>query len=428
MNAGIPTGKLAPQSWMTSPETLAVVAALEAGGREARFIGGCVRDSILKMPVKDIDIATPEPPERVLSLLQDAGIKAIPTGIDHGTITAVIDDKHYEVTTLRVDVETDGRRATVAFTDDWLADALRRDFTINTLSCTVDGDIYDPLTGLEDLGAKWVRFVGNAHERIEEDVLRLLRFFRFYATYGKPQPDIDALQGCRLLAPRLKELSAERVCGELFRTLLAPNPADTMLLMNGERVLEHILLEATDFGCLRMVSWLESTAIRVDSIRPDPVRRLASMLSPDETGYPDLGHRLHLSNAQAERLSVMTRKPVVPDPDMSEPQRRRALYHLGPDHFRDLIIIQWASELSINPRHPAERTESWLGLLADTDNWEPVSFPLLGRDVLALGMEPGPAVGELIKKVEQWWEDGNFQADRQQCLDELQTVIKRGHS
>ncbi|MHA1597391.1 MAG: CCA tRNA nucleotidyltransferase, partial [Alphaproteobacteria bacterium] len=228
-----PVGKLEPQPWMTAPQTVAVMTALMADGHEARFVGGCVRDGVLKRPVNDIDIATPETPERVMELMEQAGIKAIPTGIDHGTITVVNPPLHFEVTTLRVDTQSHGRHATVDFTTDWLADARRRDFTINTLSCNIDGDIYDLLGGLDDLGNRWVRFVGVARERIEEDILRLLRYFRFYATFGNPPPDKAALAACRQLAPRLKELSAERVRDELLRILDAPHPADTIVLMNG---------------------------------------------------------------------------------------------------------------------------------------------------------------------------------------------------
>ena len=207
-----PTGKLPLLPWMTAPETRAVLAALTAEGAEVRFVGGCVRDSVLKRPVGDIDIATPDPPRKVIELLERAGVKAVPTGIDHGTVTAVVGDSRFEVTTLRVDVETYGRRAKVSFTDDWMADAARRDFTINSLSCTPEGNIFDPFgTGLGDLGDERVRFVGNARDRVEEDLLRLLRYFRFHATFGRPPPDPDALAACRALAHRLPELSGERV-------------------------------------------------------------------------------------------------------------------------------------------------------------------------------------------------------------------------
>ncbi|HER25765.1 MAG TPA: CCA tRNA nucleotidyltransferase, partial [Rhodospirillales bacterium] len=385
---------------------------------------GCVRDSILKMPVTDVDIATPDVPERVIELLEAAGIKVYPTGIDHGTITAVIGEHRFEVTTLRIDLENYGRHAKVAFTDDWVADALRRDFTINTLSCTVAGDIYDPIGGLEDLGDRRIKFVGVARDRIEEDILRLLRFFRMQAVYGRPPLDIDALAACRLLAPRLTELSAERISAELFRILAAPNPADTLLLMQGVRVLEHILPEAVDFGRLRMISWLKTTAIKVDSVEPDNLRRLAAVIgtSTDNPDHQTTG-RLRLSNQDSNRLAALIAPPITPSWDMDQATIRRALHNLGADEFRDLTLLAWAAELAAEPRHPADRTDAWLALIDAADTWTTVRFPLSGQDALDLGMAPGPTIGQNLKLVESWWQAGDFRADHDQCLARLKDIV-----
>ncbi len=418
-----PTGKLAPQPWMTAPETQAVFAALNEGGKEARFVGGCVRNAVFGLDVTDVDIATPETPERVMELLQAANIKAIPTGIDHGTVTAVIGVQHFEITTLRVDVESHGRRATVAFTDDWTEDAKRRDFTINTLSCTLDGDIYDPLTGMEDLGQRWVRFVGLAKDRIEEDVLRLLRFFRFQATFGGKTMDRDALAACRLLAPRLTELSAERVRSELFRILEAPNPADMMITMKGERILEHFLPEAENFGRLRMMFWLETTAIKVPSVETDSLRRLAALLPDDDAGHENLAQRLKLSNSQRARLAVMTRGTYTPTPEMTEHERQLSIYDLQAQSFRDLVLLGWAQEMSVQPRRSSERTQNWLALIDEADSWKQPIFPIKGRDALDLGLEHGPAVGEALEAVKAWWRNQGFEAGRDQCLAKLKSVI-----
>jgi poly(A) polymerase len=419
-----PTGKLPPQPWMTAPETITLFKALQAAGKEARFVGGCVRNAVFGLPVKDIDIATAEPPERVLELLQEAGIRTIPTGIEHGTITAVIGERHFEVTTLRVDVESHGRHATVAFTDDWMADARRRDFTINTLSCTLAGDIYDPLTGLDDLGQRWVRFVGLAQERIEEDVLRLLRYFRFQAIFGAATRDRDAIAACRLLAPRLKELSAERVRSEMFRILEAPNPADTLGLMKGERILEHVLPEAVNFGRLRMITWLETTAINMASVKPDNLRRLAATLADDGAGHDALAARLRLSNSQAVRLSMMTSGDDQPTPENNEQQHRQALYRLGADDYRDLVLLGWAAEMSIQPRSNPERTDDWLALLDGAKTWLRPHFPVDGEDAIGLGLKQGPDIGFALGAVEQWWCDGNFKADRNKCLKHLTHIIE----
>ena len=418
----VPTGKLSPQAWMEAPETRAVVAALTADGSEARFVGGCVRDAVARRPVGDIDIATKEPPARVIKLLEAAGIRAVPTGIEHGTVTAVIGDRHFEITTLRIDVETDGRRAKVAFTDDWAADAARRDFTINTLSCTPTGDIFDPFDGLSDLAHGRVRFVGNASERIKEDGLRLLRFFRFYATYGRPPPDADALAAGRALAPMLDTLSGERVRDELLRILSAPEPAEVINLMRGERVLERILPAAGDAGRLRALAWLETKAVRIDSLAPEPIRRLAALLKTDRDGAERVAQRLRLSNQETERLATLAAPPTAVTPDLAARARRRALHRLGAGTFRDLALLAWAGEMAITPHGPQGRSAAWIALLSEADAWQPLAFPLKGRDALALGVPEGPRVGELLAQVEAWWEDGDFRAGREECLAKLKAL------
>src|SRR5215470_372141 len=262
--------RLDPQPWMTAPETAAVMAALSAAGGEARFVGGCVRDALLGRKVRDVDIATHEPPERVMNLLARAGIKAIPTGIKHGTVTAVIGGRHFEITTLRRDVETYGRHARVEYTDDWEADAARRDFTMNALFCSVDGTA----------------------ERIREDVLRLLRFFRFHAHYGKPPPDPPALAACSALAHLLPTLSGERVCSETLKLLSAPQPAEVIELMRASGVLAHFLPEATRIDRLRALIAAEGAALRDLVPRPDPVRRLGALLDGSEASALAVATRL----------------------------------------------------------------------------------------------------------------------------------------
>jgi len=280
-----PVGQLGPEEWLTAPATRAVLAALTADGAEVRFVGGCVRDSVLRRPVHDIDIATHDPPERVMMLLEQARIRAIPTGIDHGTVTAVVaapeGNAHFEITTLRRDIATDGRHARVAFDGDWTTDAARRDFTVNALFCDAQGRIYDPFDGLPDLGAGRIRFVGNAMKRVDEDALRILRFYRFYAHLGSPPPDPDALDACRNQAQKLATLSGERISGELLRLLEAPDPASVLLMMRDERVLRHILPEAEDFGRLRVLTFLETRGILRPRIAVDALRRLASVLPAD---------------------------------------------------------------------------------------------------------------------------------------------------
>jgi poly(A) polymerase len=408
---------------MDAPETRAVLAALMAEGGEARFVGGCVRDAVLKRPIKDVDIATHDKPERVIELLAKAGIHVIPTGIAHGTVTAVIGKAHYEITTLREDVETFGRHARVEFTDDWAADAARRDFTMNALFADAQGRIYDPFDGLADLGAGRVRFVGEPRRRLDEDVLRLLRFFRFHAHYGRPPMDAAALVACRQFAPRLKELSGERVAGEILRLLLATDPTSVLLIMHGERVLEHVLPEAKDFGRLRVMAWLESRALVRPHIHPDPIRRLAAVLDTDAAGAEAVAARLKLSNAQRDRILAMAAPRPRPSPDMDAKAVRRALRRMGAETFRDLVLMDWAAARALSQRPDPAETEAWTALLDHADAWTPVEPPIKGRDLMELGVPAGKRMGEILSAVEAWWEEQDYRPGREDCLERARGLL-----
>jgi poly(A) polymerase len=426
--AGQPVGKLPPQPWMTAPESRRVLAALGASGLPVRFIGGCVRDALAHRKVQDIDLALALPPREVMALLQRAGLHVVPTGIDHGTVTAIVDGRTFEITTLRVDVESFGRRARVAFTDDWVADAARRDLTINALSCTPDGDVYDYFNGIEDLGRGRVRFVGNAHDRIAEDVLRLLRFFRFHAHYGRPPPDAEALAACRAWADKLNLLSGERVRVEIFRTLMAPSPADVFRLMAEHHVLPHALPEAGQFDRLQQLAWLEQSGLARADVQPDPVRRLAALLATDAAGAEAVALRLRLSNRQRDRLRTMIAPPCAVAPpagDEGDDDRPllRALYRCDHASVRDLVLLAWAAERAAASRLPAQRSQAWLALLDRATALPRPRFPLRGRDALALGIPPGPQIGRLLGQVEAWWEQGGYRAGRPACLERLRVVV-----
>jgi poly(A) polymerase len=412
-----PAGKIAPQPWMTAPEARRVLAALGAGGRPARFVGGCVRDAMVGRGVKDVDIATPEPPDAVIRLLQAAGIRAVPTGVDHGTVTAVDGEAHFEITTLRHDVETFGRRARVAFTDDWAADAARRDFTFNAMFCDPDGTLYDPTGGLADLQAGRVRFVGAAQERIREDVLRLLRFFRFHAHYGRGVPDAEALAACRALAPELAALSAERVWSELRRTLLAPDPAAALALMRDNAVLDHVLPEATRLDRLAAVVRDEAACARDG----DPIRRLAAAIATNAAGATALAQRLRLSNAERDRLVALVAPVMRLTPSLDGHERRVALYRLGAEAFADLALLGWAEQAT---RGVTVDDSAWRALIADAAAWTPIALPVAGRDAVALGIPRGPEIGWLMAQLEAWWIDGDFRADREACLRQLKSLIR----
>ena len=282
--------QLEPQPWMTEPATRRLFAALEQAGIAARFVGGCVRDALLGEEIGDIDIATPARPEELIAALDQAGIKTVPTGIAHGTVTALVPPRHYEITTLRRDVETYGRRAKVAFDADWVEDASRRDFTINAIYLEPDGAIHDPAGGVADLKARRVRFVGDATRRIAEDVLRLLRYYRFEARFGTGKGDPAARAACRDAAPLLPKLSAERVAGELLRLLSVVDPVPALRMMQEDGVLAAILPEATRRDRLATLIKIERT--------PDPLRRLAALIDVDAAGAAALADRLRLSNTQ----------------------------------------------------------------------------------------------------------------------------------
>jgi len=412
---------------MKKPETQKVMAVLLNAGAEARFIGGCVRDSILKRDVHDIDIATTAPPERVIQIMEASNIRVIPTGLSHGTVTAVIGTEHFEITTLRVDVETDGRRAKVEFTTDWTRDAARRDFTINAMSCDLDGNIYDPYDGLKDLSVGYIRFIGIARERIEEDLLRLLRFFRFLATYGKYPVSADALYACAELAPRLGELSAERVRTELFRTLIAPNPATTISKMIGEQVLQYVLPEATNVGRLRVVAWLVSTGVKFDNLEIDPIRHLAAALDPDISpqDVSAMADRLKLSNKDRKRILAITAKNPQISSKIGLQSLRKACFVFGADTVIDVALLSWGSDIAEHARLPQEQTATWINIIKTAQNLPKVKFPLTGRDVMDLGITAGPEIGEYLRQVQNWWVKKDFNPTHEDCVKMLKKLTNQ---
>ena len=413
--------RIAPQPWMQEPPTRALLDALAQAGIAARFVGGVVRDALLGRPIADIDLATPARPEEVSEALAKAGIKVVPTGIEHGTVTAVVNSgvnspgppRHYEITTLRRDVETFGRRARVAFDADWAADAARRDFTINAIYLDPDGTLHNPVGGLADLAAHRVRFVGDPTTRIAEDVLRVLRYYRFTARFGDgpghDRGDPAARAACRTAAALLSTLSAERVAGELMRLLAVPDPLAALRMMDEDRVLAAILPEATRRDRLEKLVALEP--------KPDPVRRLAALVAVDANGATVMAERLRLSNAERDRLIGLA-PPWPLDPTGDARVQRQALYRLGTERCRDLALLAAAE---------GNMDQGRLGEMLAFAAASPVPhFPLAGRDVTALGIPPGVRVGQLLAAVRQWWEEGDFAADRAACLEKLERIAGAG--
>ncbi len=388
------------------------MAALEQGGARARFVGGCVRDAMAGRPVTDIDIATTAQPEEGMRLLQAAGIHVVPTGMKHGTITAIVDGKDFEITTLRHDVETYGRHARVAFTDDWKADAARRDFTINAMFCDADGTLYDPFGGLADLAAGRVRFVGSARQRIHEDVLRLLRYFRFTAHYGHLPADDEALAACREMAHHLPKLSGERVRKEILRLLEAPDPLPVCRLMLGEGILLPLLPEALDVARLEKLVLLEKALGRCDSLL-----RLAALLPGDAEKAVAVSQRLRLSSEEAARLGMLARERGRRMPS----RWRQDFYAFGPAAAADMFLLAAAGRVRPRAALPTLRR-----IIRQAGSWKRPVFPLKGKDVLALGVSAGPRIGRVLGRVETWWRNRGFRPGAAACMARLRRELPKG--
>lgn len=406
---------------MAAEDTVRLFDALKSGGAEIRFVGGCVRDAVLGRPVTDIDLATDAEPARVLELLGEKMIRAVPTGIDHGTITAIPDQRPFEITTLRNDVETDGRRAQVSFTKDWATDAARRDFTINALSADPDGSIYDYVDGLADLRAGRIRFIGNAEDRIAEDHLRILRFFRFQAGYASTEPDAEALQACHQASSKVEGLSGERVWQELSRILNVADPGRVFRLMEDAGVLRRLLPVGRSPDRLQALAALEDM-VRVP---PEAIRRLTALIQPDRQEASQIAARLRLSRAETARLDELSASRGGSSAGMPDLALRRALYALGRDVFRDLILLDWADEIAGSPAVAVDNIQDWKETWNATGDWVAPEFPLTGGDVMAAGAQEGPDVGEILDDIEEWWVAQAFRPGREECLDRLGLVMRR---
>ena len=381
---------LSGQDWLTADATRAVMAALAAvGGADcARFVGGCVRNAVLGAPIDDVDIATVLTPEAVVRALRAAGLKSVPTGMEHGTVTAISERQPFEITTLRRDVSTDGRRATVAFTDDWAEDAARRDFRLNALYADADGLILDPTgAGYEDALAGRIVFVGEPEQRIREDYLRILRFYRFFAWYGRGAPDAAAVSACAALAEGVEQLSAERVSKELLKLLAAPDPRAAVRLMDQAGVLGRVAPQPESLTLFEAMV----------GISADPVLRLSALLPDEAEAVRAAALKLRLSNAQRDRLVEAVAERI--DPAMSEAETRAAIWRAGRQVVEDRLYRAWASGADAGV---VQR------LLALATAWTPPKLPVGGKDLARLGLQPGPETGRLLKAFEDGWIADDF--------------------
>jgi poly(A) polymerase len=402
---------LSGADWLCGDPVRRVIAALEAEGGAgcARFVGGCVRNTLLGAAVDDVDIATQLTPPRVIAALEAAGIKAVPTGVEHGTVTAVADHTPFEITTLRRDVETDGRRAVVAFTTDWAEDAARRDFRLNALYADPQGCLYDPTGGgLEDAHARRIVFVGEPEQRIREDYLRILRFFRFHAWYGRAPADGDGLAACKRLAEGVRTLSAERVSKELLKLLAAPDPRAALALMDSVGVLERLLDGFVGLGRLNHL-------VEIDGMRgfeADPLLRLAALLPPGREGALATAAALRLSNAQRDRLEAALAEPAPDVRAAAGAAARAEAYRVSGGALGDRLRLAWASGLGGSE----EDFGQWLKVAR---NWSPPAFPVTGEDLLRAGMARGPEVGRALRELERIWIESDFSLGREALLQRL---------
>ena len=383
------------RKWRSKRGMKRLLNALAADDGLTRYVGGAVRDDLLDLPVNDIDLATRLEPDEVVKRLEVARIKAVPTGIDHGTITAVSDGHPYEVTTLRRDVSTDGRRATVAFTSDWQEYAARRDFTINALFADpASGEIFDYFGGLDDLAARHVRFIGDPRTRIAEDHLRILRYFRFHARFGAGEPDAAALDACTARANDLMALSRERIADELLKLLRLSDPSATVRIMLERNILRPVLPEITVDSADRLDRLVADE--READISPDGLRRLAALLPPEPAIAQDVAARLKLSNKARKRLACGAGRDIGSTPEA-------LAYRLGIECAVDRLLLAGSIDEA-----------------ARIEGWQSPRLPIGGGTLISRGLPEGPAVARTLRKIEERWIEAGFPDG-----DRLEDIVTR---
>ncbi len=388
-------------AWLTGGSLARLLGLLDRDGEEARVVGGAVRNALIGQPVGEIDIATTARPDEVVRRAQAAHLRVVPTGIEHGTVTVVCDGVPFEVTTLREDVETYGRKAKVAFGRNWRRDAERRDFTINALSASRDGAVHDYVGGLADLDLRRVRFIGDAAARIAEDYLRILRFFRFHAAYGEGEPDPAALHACIAARDGLASLSRERVRMELLKLLVTRRAAAAVGVMAEAGLLVSILGGVTHLRPFEKMTAIEAAS----GEQPDAVRRIGALAVLVEEDAQRLFERLRLSNAERDRLQVMADGWWRVGADLTPRAARALLYRLGPAGYADRVLLAWSRS------QDAPDDSRWRELLALPDRWQPPAFPIGAAEMMSRGVAKGPALGAALRDAEASWIAADFPSD-----------------
>ena len=401
--------KLGDANWLTAGPLTRLLGVLDCDGEEARVVGGAVRNSLLGMPIAEVDVATTAVPEEVVKRVTGAGFRPVPTGIEHGTVTVVIDKRPFEVTTLRKDIETYGRHAKVEFGRDWKADAERRDFTINALSATRDGAVYDYTGGLDDLAHRRVRFIGDPAKRIAEDYLRILRFFRFHAAYGtSDHPDATGLAACIAGRNGLDQLSRERVRMEMLKLVVAPHAVPTLISMTDAGLLLRVLGGVSYLASFENMAKVEAAI----GTEPNAVRRLGALAVAVPEDAERLWQRLRLANNEYERLASMGEGWGRISPLYGEKAAKALLYRLRPQQFTDRVLLGWARSQAT--AHDAD----WHGLATLPQRWTAPVFPLKAADFMKRGVAQGPALGAALAAAEQAWIMAGF-PDNASALDAI---------
>lgn len=402
--------------WLGDKHLQRLLAVLSEDGEEARIAGGAVRNALIGEPVADVDVATTTLPQETMRRAGAAGFKAVPTGIEHGTITVVAGGRPFEVTTLRADIETDGRHAKVSFGRDWKADAERRDFTINALYAESDGSVIDLVGGIADIEARLLRFIGDPEQRIREDYLRILRFFRFFAWYGNGRPDAEGLKACARLKEGLDQLSAERVWAEFKKLLSAPDPSRALLWMRQSGVLTRVLPESEKWGIDAIHALVK--AERDLDWTPDPLTRLETIVPPDVVRMKTLAERLKFSTRAADRLRQWSLTSAV-EAKTTEAQLAKLLYRGERQGFIDRLRLALASARgrAVEDDKAMMEAGGFSRQLAFAQKWEKPVFSIKGADLAALGATPGPKLGAVLKALENEWIESGFSLERGALLE-----------
>ncbi|MFP4314510.1 MAG: CCA tRNA nucleotidyltransferase, partial [Alphaproteobacteria bacterium] len=396
--------RLENQDWLENPSVLKIYGLLNDGrNKKSLFVGGCVRNSILGLAVEDIDMATIMTPQEVVEILEQKGVKVIPTGLDHGTVTAVIDGRAFEITTLRKDVQTDGRHASVAYTDDWLEDARRRDFTMNTLLADINGQVYDPLEqGYVDLKKGRVAFVGEAAKRIEEDYLRILRFFRFHALYGVGKADAVALKACKDGAQNIRKLSAERITQEFLKILMTDNAQETLILMFENNILSEFFVSENQMILFRDFCNFQKRygLIALSS-------RLYVLANLDKEHLRNILELLLIPKVFLKDIQAIDQILQLPDLDKDQAVKV-AVYKYGRVPAAQALMIELVLDRVMNGYAPKA--------LEIIQSWDVPDFPISGEDLKKAGLKPGPALGQALSRLEEQWIKSGFQEEKETLL------------